>query len=51
MQQTNDAGDGLVRAWPRPDLGVDKHKAYALQWYVLAALTVILYVVLNIERK
>lgn len=51
LQQTNDAGDGLVRAWPRPDLGVDKHKAYALQWYVLAALTVVLYVVLNIERK
>jgi surfeit locus 1 family protein len=49
VQQTNDAGDGLVRDWPRPDFGIDKHKAYALQWYALAAVTVILYVVLNIK--
>lgn len=50
VQQTNDAGDGLVRDWPRPDFGIEKHKAYALQWYALAALTVILYVVLNLKR-
>lgn len=49
VQQTNGA-DALVRDWPRPDFGIEKHKAYALQWYALAALTVILYVVLNIER-
>ena len=35
--QENDSGDGLRRDWPRPDLGVDKHKAYALQWFVFAA--------------
>jgi surfeit locus 1 family protein len=51
VQQTSDAADGLVRDWPRPDLGVDKHKAYALQWYAFAVLTVILYVVLNFERE
>jgi surfeit locus 1 family protein len=50
VQQTNDAADGLVRDWPRPDLGVDKHRAYALQWYAFALLTVILYVVLNFRR-
>ncbi len=50
VQQTNDAGDGLVRDWPRPDFGIEKHKAYALQWYALAAVTVILYVVLNLKR-
>jgi surfeit locus 1 family protein len=51
VQQTSDAADGLVRDWPRPDVGVDKHKAYALQWYAFAVLTVILYVVLNFERE
>jgi surfeit locus 1 family protein len=51
VQQTNDAGDGLVRDWPRPDFGIEKHKAYALQWYALAAVTVILYVVLNFKRN
>jgi len=50
LQQTNDTGDRLVRDWPRPDFGIEKHKAYALQWYALAAVTVILYVVLNLKR-
>lgn len=51
VQQTSDVDDGLLRDWPRPDVGVDKHRAYALQWYAFAALTVILYVLLNIERE
>lgn len=38
VQQDNDTGDGLRRAWPRPDAGVDKHRGYAFQWYALAAL-------------
>lgn len=38
VQQTNDTGDGLRRAWIRPDAGVDKHRGYAFQWYSLAAL-------------
>jgi surfeit locus 1 family protein len=38
VQQTNDTGDGLRRAWPRPDAGVDRHRGYAFQWYSLAAL-------------
>lgn len=29
--------DGLVRDWPRPDAGADRHRAYAVQWYGLAA--------------
>jgi cytochrome oxidase assembly protein ShyY1 len=36
--QENDSHDGLLRDWPRPDLGVDMHKAYALQWFVFAAI-------------
>jgi cytochrome oxidase assembly protein ShyY1 len=36
--QESDSPDGLLRDWPRPDLGVDKHKAYALQWFVFAVL-------------
>jgi cytochrome oxidase assembly protein ShyY1 len=34
--QENDSHDKLLRDWPRPDLGVDMHKAYALQWFVFA---------------
>lgn len=35
--QTNALPDGLVRAWPKPDTGVDKHISYAGQWFALAA--------------
>lgn len=34
----NAASDGLLRQWPQVDRGVDKHHAYALQWFALAAL-------------
>ena len=51
IQQTNDAGDGLVREWDRPDTGVDRHRSYALQWFALAMLAVVLYVVLNFKRR
>ncbi|MGH8740577.1 MAG: SURF1 family protein, partial [Burkholderiales bacterium] len=50
IQQHSPAADGLLREWPRPDAGVEKHQSYALQWYSLGALAVILLVVLSIRR-
>jgi len=29
----------LRREWPEPDLGVDKHRGYAAQWFALSALS------------
>jgi surfeit locus 1 family protein len=31
-------GDDLVRDWPAPDFGIDKHRIYMMQWYAFAAL-------------
>jgi len=31
-----DKNDGLVRNWPSPTNGVDRHYAYAFQWFALA---------------
>lgn len=45
LQQTLDTADGLVRSWERPDLGAATHRGYALQWYLLAVLTLVLYAV------
>ena len=42
---------GLVRAWPAPDFGVDKHRGYRLQWYALAALTAALLVFFLLRRR
>ena len=30
------ADDGLVRAWPAPDFGVETHRIYMVQWYLFA---------------
>ena len=38
LEQTTDAGDGLVRDWALPDVGGDKHRVYMMQWYAFAAL-------------
>ncbi len=50
VRQAGTSSDGLVRTWERPDAGVNTHRAYAVQWYGLAALTVVVYVVLGFKR-
>jgi len=50
VEQRSALDDGLVRDWPRPDSGVEKHEAYALQWYSLAALAVVLAAVLSFRK-
>ena len=42
--------DGLLREWPRPDAGAEKHESYALQWYSLAGLALVLFIVLSFRR-
>lgn len=41
--QTGPASEGLQRSWDAPDLGLDKHRGYAFQWFGLCALLVGLY--------
>jgi surfeit locus 1 family protein len=49
VEQHSAADDGLVRDWPAAGAGVEVHESYALQWYSLAVLSVILFFVLNIK--
>ena len=44
------AGDNFVRDWPAPALGVEKHQGYAFQWYALAAMALIFFVVTGFRR-
>jgi cytochrome oxidase assembly protein ShyY1 len=41
--------DGLARDWPRPEAGAEKNDSYALQWYSLAALSLLLLLFLNLK--
>lgn len=50
VQQDNAMPDHLVREWSPPDLGVDKHYAYAFQWFAMAAALVVIYVILNVRK-
>ncbi len=52
VQQTQSAGrrDALARNWPAPDAGIDKHRGYAFQWYALAALALLFYVITGFRR-
>ncbi len=40
----------MVRDWPAPALGVEKHQGYAFQWYALAAMAVIFFVANGFRR-
>jgi cytochrome oxidase assembly protein ShyY1 len=40
----------MVRDWPLPSLGVEKHQGYAFQWYALAAMAVIFFVANGFRR-
>ena len=50
IEQHSDADDGLARDWPRPDLGIERHESYALQWYLFAGLAIVLLAVLSVRR-
>ncbi|MDN4053271.1 SURF1 family protein [Massilia sp. YIM B02763] len=44
------APDGLVRQWPAPALDVDRHRGYAFQWYALAAMACVFFVMTGFRR-
>lgn len=39
------AGGALVRKWPAPGVDVDRHKGYAFQWYALASMAFLFFVI------
>jgi surfeit locus 1 family protein len=51
IEQHAGPADGLLREWTAPDAGIEKHQAYSLQWYSLAALAVVLFLVLSFKRR
>lgn len=40
----------LVRKWPVPAVDVDRHKGYAFQWYALAAMALVFFLVTGLRR-
>lgn len=50
IEQTGPAGDKLIRDWPAPSSGVEKHKGYAFQWYALAAMAILFFIITGCRR-
>lgn len=44
------SGQLPVRDWPAPDLGADKHRGYAFQWYALALTAFLFFVFTGFRR-
>ncbi len=43
-------GDTLERAWPAPALGVERNQGYAFQWYALAAMAFLFFLITGFRR-
>ncbi|RXZ33933.1 SURF1 family protein [Oxalobacteraceae bacterium CAVE-383] len=50
QSRSSDTGDGLVRDWPQPSLGIEMHRGYAFQWYALSAMAVLFFVITGFRR-
>lgn len=50
VEQTSTAADQLQRTWPSPSLGIERHRGYAFQWYALAVMAFIFFVVTGFRR-
>lgn len=50
VEQLSATEDGLVRDWPRPSVGVERHLGYAFQWYALVAMAAVFFVVTGFRR-
>ncbi|MES2128607.1 MAG: SURF1 family protein, partial [Pseudomonadota bacterium] len=51
LEQGDSRIDTLVRDWPAPNLGVEKHQGYAFQWYALAVMALLFFVITGFKRE
>ncbi|MEC5215938.1 surfeit locus 1 family protein [Actimicrobium sp. GrIS 1.19] len=54
IEQANtpqNAQDGLVRNWPVASSGIERHQGYAFQWYALALMAFLFFVVTGFRRE
>lgn len=50
-QDENAVKDGLQRLWASPDSGAEKHLGYAFQWFALACMSLIFWVVTGLRAR
>ena len=50
-QSPNHNLDGLSRDWAAPTSGAEKHQGYAFQWFALAAVAILFWLITGLKRK
>lgn len=50
VEQTGTSDSALTRKWPAPAVDVDRHRGYAFQWYALAAMAFLFFVITGFRR-
>jgi len=50
IQLDKDSQAGFVREWPRPDTRIQTHQGYAFQWFGMAVMLVLFYVVTSFKK-
>jgi cytochrome oxidase assembly protein ShyY1 len=50
VEQTGPEDGILVRRWPAPAVDVERHQGYAVQWYALAAMAFLFFVITGFRR-
>ncbi|MGH8120862.1 MAG: SURF1 family protein [Gammaproteobacteria bacterium] len=45
-----ESGHGFIRHWQLPGSGREKHLGYAFQWFLFAAILVVIYLAVNIKK-
>ena len=51
LRQETGSGDGFIRDWPVPGSGKEKNLGYAFQWFAMALALIVIYIVVNTNRK
>ena len=49
--QQQPVAEGLSRVTEKPDFKIDMHRGYAFQWFALTATLMVIYVVVNTQRR
>jgi surfeit locus 1 family protein len=51
LLQTSPAADGLLRDWPQPDTGMERHLGYAAQWFAMTVAIIALYAYYGLWKR
>jgi len=46
-----ESASGFMRDWVQPGSGMERHLGYAFQWFALAAVLLVIYVSVNLQRR